>query len=60
MFGLDDISIDGFLKLFQEIIAKKEAAGLRAIQDNPEDLFGRAQSYGTHFRNGSWGWTSNI
>ena len=60
MFGVDDITIANFREIFQQIIKNKESCGLRAIQDNPEDLFGRAQLYGTHFRNGSWGWTSNI
>lgn len=38
----------------------KERAGIRAIDNNPPDLFERAKLYGTQFKNGSWGFTSNI
>ncbi|MDP6686051.1 MAG: phosphoenolpyruvate carboxykinase (ATP), partial [Candidatus Omnitrophota bacterium] len=59
-FTAGDITIEGFLKLFKEIIESKQKAGITAIQDNPKDLFKRAQYYGTQYKNKSWGWTSNI
>lgn len=54
------ITIESFLSLFEEMNRKKEAAGVVGIQNNPPDLFERAQSYGVQYRNGSWGWSSNI
>ncbi len=56
----DQITISNFLHLFRKIIAEKQAAGIQAIQNNPTDLFERAQTYGVHFANDSWGWGSNI
>lgn len=38
----------------------KEKAGINAILDNPPDLLERAKLYGTQFKNGAWGWASNI
>ena len=40
--------------------ANKEAAGVEGLQNNPDDLFERAQAYGVQYKNGSWGWSSNI
>lgn len=59
-FTIDDITIKSFLELFEDIIKTKEKAGIVAVQNNPKDLLKRAQYYGTHFKNQSWGWTSNI
>jgi len=59
-FTTKDITINGFLKIFNDIVASKKAAGLVPIQNNPKDLLKRAQSYGTQYKNKSWGWTSNI
>jgi phosphoenolpyruvate carboxykinase (ATP) len=55
-----DITIRNFLELFKKIVKQKEEAGICAIQNNPRDLFKRAQSYGTRYKNNSWGWNSNI
>ena len=54
------ITIESFLTLFQEMSRKKEAAGIQAIQNNPPDLLERAKPYGVQYKNGSWGWSSNI
>lgn len=56
----DDITIANFPPLFHKIVQDKESARIEAIQNNPSDLFERAQSYGIQFANGSWGWGSNI
>jgi len=58
--SVEDISIAGFLDLFAKIVSDKQRAGVAAIQNNPPDLLERAKSYGTQYRNGSWGWSSNI
>lgn len=60
MFSLDDININNFLKIFENIVKIKKEAGLMPIQDNPSDLLARSKSYGTAFKNGSYGWSSNI
>ena len=57
---VEDITIEGFKETFRNIVKLKESSGITAILDNPPDLFERAKSYGTRFRNGSWGWASNI
>lgn len=57
---LDDITITSFPRLFEQIIGDKEKAGLKPIQNNPQDLLDRAKLYGTQFKNGSWNWASNI
>jgi len=57
---LEEMTIEGFKKAFEEIISAKEKAGIKAIDNNPSDLFERAKHYGTRFKNGSWGFTSNI
>ena len=54
------ITIESFLSLFQDMVSRKEAAGVCALQNNPPDLLERAQSYGVQYNNGSWGWSSNI
>jgi len=54
------ITIESFRTLFHNMIREKEAAGIEAIQNNPPDLLERAKPYGIRFKNGSWGWGSNI
>ena len=56
----EEITANSFLDIFKKIVKKKEAAGITAVQNNPKDLFERAKSYGIHYKNGSWGWSSNI
>ena len=56
----DQITISNFPDLFRKIIADKQAVGIQALQNNPPDLFERAQTYGVQFANQSWGWGSNI
>ncbi len=55
-----DITIDSFRKLFSKIAADKEAAGITAIQRNPDNLLERAKHYGVRYKNKSYGWASNI
>jgi phosphoenolpyruvate carboxykinase (ATP) len=57
---LEEITIEGFRESFRRIIELKERSGIKAILNNPPDLFERAKMYGTQYRNGSWGWASNI
>jgi phosphoenolpyruvate carboxykinase (ATP) len=57
---VEEITIEGFREAFRNIVKLKEDSGLRAILNNPPDLFERAKLYGVQFRNGSWGWASNI
>ena len=57
---LEELTIEGFLKAFKEIVELKERCGIKAILDNPPDLFERAKLYGIQYRNGAWGWASNI
>jgi len=59
-FTTKDITINGFLNIFNDIVASKKRAGIVPIQNNPKDLLKRAQYYGTQYKNKSWGWTSNI
>ncbi len=59
-FTANDITINGFLRIFKDIVGSKKRAGIIAIQDNPKDLLKRAKHYGTQYKNKSWGWTSNI
>jgi phosphoenolpyruvate carboxykinase (ATP) len=42
------------------MVEKKEAAGVEALQNNPSDLLERSKPYGVQYKNGSWGWSSNI
>lgn len=56
----EEITAGSFLDIFKRIVKKKSACGITAIQNNPADLFERAKLYGTQYKNGSWGWTSNI
>ncbi len=56
----EEITIEGFKELFFKIIEMKEKAGIKAILNNPPDLFERAKFYGTRFKNNAWGWASNI
>jgi len=57
---IEEMTIEKFKEVFRKIIEIKESAGIKAILDNPPDLFDRAKLYGTHYANGSWGWASNI
>jgi len=56
----EEITASNFLNIFKRITEQKTASGITAIQNNPSDLLERARSYGTQYKNGSWGWTSNI
>ncbi|MFH0771797.1 MAG: phosphoenolpyruvate carboxykinase (ATP) [Candidatus Omnitrophota bacterium] len=56
----EEIKAANFLKLFRKIIEEKTKAGITAVQNNPADLLERAKSYGIEYKNGSWGWVSNI
>ena len=56
----DQITAASFPKLFERIVTDKQAAGIVAIQNNPDDLLERARTYGTQYTNASWGWGSNI
>lgn len=56
----EEITANSFLDIFKKIIKKKETAGIKAVQNNPGNLLERAKSYGTGYKNGSWGWVSNI
>jgi len=56
----DEITISSFKEIFAENVRQKEAAHIVALQRNPTDLLERAKGYGIHYRNGSWGWCSNI
>lgn len=57
---VDKITPDVFLKTFEKIVKLKESVGIKAILDNPPDLFERAKLYGIKYGNNSWGWASNI
>ena len=59
-FTSNDMTINGFLKIFKDIVESKEKSNIPAIQNNPKNLLKRAQFYGTQYKNKSWGWTSNI
>lgn len=56
----EEIGIANFRQIFKRILKTKEKAGILAIQNNPLDLLEHAKSYGTQFKNSSWGFTSNI
>jgi phosphoenolpyruvate carboxykinase (ATP) len=56
----EDLTIEGFKQTFKKILELKEKAGIKAVLNNPPDLFERAKLYGVQFKNGSWGWASNI
>jgi len=56
----DEMTIAGFLDHFHRIVREKEAAGISAIHNNPADLLDRAKLYGLQYKNGSWGWASNV
>jgi len=57
---LEDLNPDSFREAFRKIVEMKRKAGLVPILDNPPDLFERAKLYGNRYRNGAWGWASNI
>ena len=57
---LDELTPKKFKETFRKILEVKRKAGLKAILDNPDDLFERAKLYGTQYKNGSWNWASNI
>lgn len=56
----EEITVCNFLDIFKKIVKKKETAGISAVLNNPKDLFEKAKFYGTNYKNGSWGWASNI
>jgi phosphoenolpyruvate carboxykinase (ATP) len=56
----DQITIAGFSDLYQKIVHDKEKVGIKAVHRNLDDLLERAKPYGIRYRNGSWGWCSNI
>jgi len=56
----DQISIASFLEIFRKIVSDKESVGIPALLRNPNDLLERAKNYGIHYKNGSWGWCSNV
>jgi len=58
--ALDEITPEAFLKSLNNIFELKRKSGLVPYLDNPEDLLDRAKLYATHFKNGSFGWASNI
>lgn len=60
LIRMEDMTIEGFKQTFKEILELKEKAGIKAVLNNPPDLFERAKMYGVQFKNGSWGWASNI
>ncbi len=57
---IEDMTPIKFKESFRRIIEVKEKVGLKAILDNPPDLFDRAKLYGNQYKNGSWNWASNI
>jgi len=57
---IEDMTPVKFKEAFRKIIEVKEKVGLKAILDNPPDLFDRAKLYGNQYKNGSWNWASNI
>ena len=56
----DQMTIAGFLELYARVLRDKEAAGMIGLLNNPDDLLERAKTYGMQYKNGSWGWCSNI
>ncbi|MEM3379849.1 MAG: phosphoenolpyruvate carboxykinase (ATP) [Fervidicoccaceae archaeon] len=57
---LDDITPESFLSSLFSIFEYKRKAGITPYLDNPSDLRERATLYATSFKNGSYGWASNI
>jgi len=49
--SLKDITLESFKEIFKQIVRDKEKSGITAIQNNPPDLFPRAKSYGTQYKN---------
>ncbi len=58
--SINEMTPKRFKESFKRIIEFKERAGIKAILDNPPDLFERAKLYGIQYKNGAWGWASNI
>jgi len=56
----EKITIAGFRRLFNEIVRQKESIPVPALLRNPSDLLERAKLYGIQYKNGSWGWCSNV
>lgn len=54
------MSIKGFMETFEKVTQLKQKSGIIAVLKNPSNLFQRAQQYALHFKNGSYGWASNI
>ena len=59
---VEELTIENFKEAFKRILEYKRRAGITPLLDNPSDqeLFARAALYGIHYRNGAWGWASNI
>ena len=57
---VDELTPEKYLETFEKIVELKRRVGLTPILDNPPDLLDRAKLYATHFKNGSYGWASNI
>ena len=57
---VEEMTIEGFKEAFRRIVEVKERSGIKAVLNNPPDLFERAKLYGIRYRNGAWGWASNV
>jgi len=60
LITVQDITVASFRELFGKIVKDKQLSGVTAVQNNPDDLLERAKAYGTRYKNGSYGWSSNI
>ena len=57
---IEEITPEKFKIAFRKILEFKRKVGFRPYLDNPPDIFERAKLYGNQYKNGSWGWASNI
>ncbi|MEM4292968.1 MAG: phosphoenolpyruvate carboxykinase (ATP) [Thermoplasmata archaeon] len=60
LIEIEKLTIESFLEIFEKIQEIKRKAGIEGIINNPPDLLERAKLYGIQYKNGSWGWASNI
>ena len=60
LIEIEKLTISSFLEIFEKIQEIKRKAGIEGILNNPPDLLERAKLYGIQYKNGSWGWASNI
>ena len=60
--SLQEMSIENFIKSFHNILEWKKKNNWNPYYDNPskDELLQRARWYGSIYKNGSFGWTSNI